>query len=164
MSRAAVDKKCTILEILGAMGGTSSLEAIAVAGKDVSPELQDAATRVLGGWMDVDAGPVLLDLAKNAPIETYRIRAIRGYIRLVRQFNMPPAQRVEMCAKALNTAERTAEKKLVLQEVIGLEKYASRGMLQLALQAKKDPALKDDATRISQAIAQKLGVSLDDAQ
>jgi hypothetical protein len=105
-----------------------------------------------------------LDLAKNAPIETYRIRAIRGYIRLVRQFNMPPAQRVEMCAKALNTAERATEKKLVLQEVIGLDKYASRGMLQLALQAKNDPALKEDATRVAEAIAKKLGISLDDVQ
>ncbi len=164
MSRAEVDKKCTILEILGAMGGPAALEAIAVAGKDASPELQDAATRVLGQWMDVEAGPVLLDLAKNAPIEMYRIRAIRGYIRLVRQFNMPAAQRVEMCAKALNAAERAAEKKLVLQEVIGLDKYASRGMLRLALQAKQDPALKEDATRISQAIAKKLGVELDDDQ
>jgi hypothetical protein len=107
--------------------------------------------------MNVDAGPVLLDLAKNAPIEKYRIRAIRGYIRLVRQFNMPAAQRAEMCGKALKTAERTAEKKLVLNEVIGLEKYASPQMLELALEAKEDPALKDDATRIAAAIAKKLG-------
>ena len=161
MSRAAVDKKCTILGILGAMGGPNSLEAIATAGKDASPELQDAATRVLGQWMNVDAGPVLLDLAENAPVEKYRIRAIRGYIRLVRQFNMTAAQRAQMCAKALKTAERTTEKQLVLREVIGLDKYASPDMLQLALKAKKDPALKDDATRISKAIAQKLGVSLD---
>ena len=158
---AAVDKKCTILDILGAMGGPSSLAAIATAGKDASPELQDAATRVLGQWMNVDAGPVLLDLAKNAPVEKYRIRAIRGYIRLARQFNMTAAQRAEMCAKALQAAGRTTEKQLVLKEVIGLEKYASPAMLQLALEAKKDPALKDDATRISKAIAQKLGVSLD---
>ena len=67
-----------------------------------------------------------------------------------------------MCGKALKTAERTTEKKLVLNEVIGLEKYASPEMLRLALQAKKDPALKEDATRVSQAIAKKLGVSLDE--
>lgn len=163
MSRAPMETKCTILDILGAMGGPKSLQAIAAAGKDASPELQDAATRLLGEWMNLDAGPVLLDLAKNAPVEKYRIRAIRGYIRLVRQFNMPAARRAQMCAKALQTAERTTEKKLVLQEVIGLDKYASPEMLQLALEAKKDPALKDDATRISAAIAKKLGRSLKDA-
>jgi len=157
MSRAPMETKCTILDILGAMGGPKALQAIAVAGKDASPELQDTATRLLGEWMNVDAGPVLLDLAQNAPVEKYRIRAIRGYIRLVRQFNMPAAQRAQMCAKALNAAQRTTEKKLVLKEVIGLDKYASPEMLQLALEAKKDPALKDDATRISAAIAKKLG-------
>jgi len=157
MSRSPIATKCTLLDILGAMGGPEALEAIAVAGKDASPELQDAATRLLGGWMNVDAGPVLLDLAKNAPIEKYRIRAIRGYIRLVRQFNMSAAQRAEMCGKALKTAERVTEKKLVLNEVIGLEKYASPGMLDLALDAKEDPALKEDAARIAAAIAKKLG-------
>jgi len=75
----------------------------------------------------------------------------------VRQFNMPAAQRAQMCAKALNAAQRTTEKKLVLKEVIGLDKYASPEMLQLALEAKKDPALKGDATRISAAIAKKIG-------
>ena len=157
MSRSPIETKCTLLDILGAMGGPESLEAIAAAGKNVSPELQDTATRLLGEWMNVDAGPVLLDLAKNAPIEKYRIRAIRGYIRLVRQFNMPAEQRAEMCGKALRTAERTTEKKLVLNEVMGLEKYASPQMLEVALEAKKDPAVRDDATRIAAAIAKKLG-------
>jgi len=157
MSTAPLETKCTLLDILGAMGGPRSLQAIAVAGKDATPELQDTATRLLGEWMNVDAGPVLLDLARNAPGEKYRIRAIRGYIRLVRQFNMPATQRAQMCSKALKTAQRTTEKRLVLKEVIGLEKYASPEMLRLALEAKKDPALKDDATRISAAIAKKLG-------
>ncbi|MBC8872718.1 MAG: HEAT repeat domain-containing protein [Planctomycetes bacterium] len=157
MLRSPIATKCTLLDILGAMGGPEALAVIAAAGKDVSPELQDTATRLLGEWMNVDAGPVLLDVAQNAPVEKYRIRAIRGYIRLVRQFNMPAAQRAQMCALALKAAERTTEKKLVLQEVIGLDKYASAEMLQLALEAKKDPALKDDATRISAAIAKKLG-------
>ena len=157
MSQSPIATKCTLLDILGAMGGPAAMEAIAVAGKDTSPELQDAATRILGEWMDVDAGPVLLDLAKNAPTEKYRIRAMRGYIRLVRQFNMPAGQRAKMCEKALKTAERTAEKKLVLNEVIGLPKYASPMMLKLAEEAKNDPELKGDATRIAAAIAKRLG-------
>ncbi len=156
MSRVPTEMKCTILDILGAMGGPKALEAMAAAGKDPNPELQDAATQVLGGWMSVDAGPVLLDLAKNAPVEKYRIRAIRGYIRLVRQFNMPAEQRVQMCTKALETAQRITEKKLVLQEVIGLGRYASPDMLRLALEAWKNPALKDDATKIAMVIAQRI--------
>ena len=71
--------------------------------------------------------------------------------------NVGTENSAEMCGKALRTAERTAEKKLVLNEVIGLEKYASPQMLELALEAKKDPELRDDATRIAAAIAKKLG-------
>jgi len=156
MSRVPTKTQCTILDILGAMGGDKALQVIGAAGKDANPELQDTATRLLGGWMSVDAGPVLLDLAKNAPVEKYRIRAIRGYIRLARQFNMPAEQRVQMCVKALETAQRTTEKKLVLREVIGLDRYASPGMLRLALEAGKHPALKDDAARIAMVIAQKI--------
>jgi len=156
MKDAPVATKCTLLNVLGAMGGPAALKAIGTAGKDDSPELQDAATRVLGGWMSVDAGPVLLDLAKNAPVEKYRIRAIRGYIRLVRQFNMPAKQRVEMCVKALQTADRATEKKLVLNEVVGLDRYASRDMLRLAIAATKDPQLKEDAAKVAMKIAQKI--------
>ena len=92
--------------------------------------------------MDVDAAPVLLDLAKNAADEKYKIRALRGYIRLVRQFAMPDAERAEMCRAALETAQRDAEKKLVL-EVIG--RYPNAAMLTLALEAAKIPALKNEA-------------------
>ena len=56
---------------------------MAAAAKDADPEIQDTASRMLGAWMDVDAAPVLLDLAKNAADEKYKIRAPRGYIRLV---------------------------------------------------------------------------------
>ena len=49
---------------------------------------------------------MLLDLAKSAADEKYKIRALRGYIRLVRQFAMPDEQRAEMCRIAM--ADRPA--------------------------------------------------------
>ena len=91
------------------------MQALGAAVKDADPQIQDTASRLLGEWMDVDAGPVLLDLAKNAADDKYKTRALRGYIRLVRQFDMPDDQRAEMCRTALETAKRDAEKKLVRQ-------------------------------------------------
>ncbi|HEY5314805.1 MAG TPA: hypothetical protein VIK18_19885, partial [Pirellulales bacterium] len=153
MSGASLSTKCLLLEILGAMGGEKALQTLGAAGKDSEPQLQDAATRSLGQWMNVSAAPVLLDLAKNAPEEKYQVRALRGYIRLARQFVKPDRQRVEMCKKAFAAAHRTAEQKLVL-EVLG--RSATLDALRLAVKAVQVPELKADGTRVALAIYQKL--------
>lgn len=158
MSDAPIETKSSILEILGAMGNATALEAVGAAARDKSTELQDTASRLLGEWMTVDAAPVLLDLAKTATDTKYQVRALRGYIRLVRQFTLPDAQRVEMCRAALAAASRKDEKDLVL-EVMG--RYPSVDMLRLAVEAAKDPALKNEAAAVSLSIAQKIGGSGD---
>jgi HEAT repeat protein len=154
MSQASVPVKCRFLEILTGVGGQGALQTLSAAVKDVDPQLQDSASRLLGEWMDVEVAPVLLDLAKNAAEEKYRIRALRGYIRLVRQFDLPDAERAQMCRAALETAQRPAEKKLVL-EVIG--RYPSAAMLSLALEATKVPELKNEAVAVALIIADKTG-------
>jgi HEAT repeat protein len=158
MPQAPLPAKVTILEILSAMGGTRALQTVGAAAKDADPELQDAASRLLGEWMTVDAGPVLLDLAKTATDAKYETRALRGYIRLVRQFVLPDEQRVEMCRNALAAAKRDAEKKLVL-EVLG--RYPSIDALRLAVETAKIPSLKNEAAAAALAIAQKIGGSTD---
>jgi len=156
MSRASVPTKCTLLEILGAMGGPKALATLGSAARSKTPELQDTASRLLGEWMTIDAAPVLLDLSKTAPGEKYQIRALRGYIRLVRQFTVPDPQRTEMCRAALKAAERDDEKKLVLEV---MERYPSLDMLRLAVETAKSPSLKTEAAAVSLIIAQKIGGS-----
>jgi hypothetical protein len=158
MSDAATDAKCAILEILGAMGGKNALETVGKAANGSNPQLQDVASRLLGEWMTADAAPVLLDLAKTAADDKYKIRGLRGYIRLVRQFVLPDPQRVEMCRAALDAAQRDAERQLVFEV---MERYPSVGMLRLAAELAKDPALKDDMERISLVIAKQIGGSAD---
>jgi HEAT repeat protein len=161
MRGAPVYTKVVLLEILGAMGGTKALETIAVAAKENNDALQDTASRVLGEWMSVDAAPVLLDLAKDATSEKYQVRALRGYIRLARQFAMPDQERAEMCASALAAATRPDEQKLVLAV---LERYPSADTLKVALKAAEVPALKEDATRIATSLSRKLGGNAADAR
>lgn len=104
-----VPTKISLLQILGAMGGTKALAAIGAAAKSSDAQLQDSSSRLLGEWMTEDAAPVLLDLAK-IPTNSYNIRALRGYIRIARQFVLPEEQRAEMCQKAFDAASQTAEK------------------------------------------------------
>ncbi len=153
MAKAPLPAKVAILEILGEMGGTRALAAVGATAKHPSPELQDAATRALGNWMTVDAAPVLLEVAQS-PDSRYQVRALRGYIRLVRQFNVPEPQRVAMCRAALAAATRDEERALVLEV---MERYPNVEMLKLAVETGRTTTLKNDAARVALAIAQKIG-------
>lgn len=154
MAGTPVATQCTLLEILGAMGGQKALQTLGAAAKGADAQQVDAATRVLGEWMNLEAAPVLLDLAKTIQEDKYKVRALRGYIRLARQFATQDRQRIEMCNKAFEAAGRTAEKKLVLDII---ERSSSIGALRLAVKIAEVPELKPDGARVAVAIFQKLG-------
>jgi len=151
---APVAVREAILETLKDMGGPTALEAVGRMAVSKDARSQDTATRLLGEWMSADAGPVLLALAKNTN-SSYQVRALRGYIRLPRQFGlqMSDQQRVDMCRKAWDAAARDAERELVLQVV---ERYPSMGMLRLAVAAAQNETLRPRATAVARAVARKV--------
>ena len=161
MAKAKQPEKVTLLKTLGAMEGDVALKAIGTAAEGGNAELQDVASQLLGKWMTVDAAPVLIELAKSDIDNKYKIRALRGFIRIVRQFDVPNKQRIEMCRAAMAAAQRDDEKKLVLQV---LERYPSVDAMQLAVQTAKTPSLADTAKAAAMAIAQKIGGSADVAE
>jgi HEAT repeat protein len=156
---AAVDKaktlplKIKLLEVVGAVGGKKALAAVGAAGKSNVPELQDVSTKLLGEWTTDDAAPVLLDLAK-IPGHKYQGRAIKGYIRIARQFVLPEDQRNDMCQKAMEAAKATADKKLVL---VVLQRYPNQATFKMGLDALRVAQLKEDALATVLSIAQSLG-------
>ncbi len=152
MQRVDEPAQVKILEILAAIGGEKALTVIGKAAISESKLLQDSATQLLGAWMTVDAGPVLLELAAR-PGYAFRVRSLRGYLRLVRQFLMPDPQRLAMCQKAFAVAERDEEKKLLLEVV---QRYPSTGMLELARQiGEKNPQLKGDVDKVVKIMEEK---------
>jgi HEAT repeat protein len=153
LAQADVAAKCRLLGALGAMGGEKALQAVAAAGKDASPEIQDVASRALGEWMSADAGPSLLDMAKTAGDAKYKIRALRGYIRIARQLNLPAETRLAMFRTAMEVAQRNEEKQLALDI---LTRIPSAATLQLAVSRLGDPALKDAAADAAVKIAGKV--------
>ena len=145
--------KIAFLEILAAVGGTNALAAMDQAARSSDAQLQDASTRLLGKWMTDDAAPVLLELAKTMSDKKFRVRALRGYIRIARQFVLPGAKRAEMCGHALEVAEQREEKLLVLQV---LERYPNGRTLRIAIAARKDPQVEKEATQTALHIARVL--------
>jgi HEAT repeat protein len=161
LERAPAATKPMVLEILGQVGGTKALATIGAAVKGPSEQLQDTGTKVLGEWMTLDAAPLLLDLAKTAPSEKYQGRALRGYLRLARQFAGSDSERVAMCRQALEASDKSADQQLVLSV---LERYPSAEGLHLAIAARQTPALKVEATRVALVLIQKLGAKAGDSR
>ncbi len=153
MSTASLPSKNAMLDILGAVGGTKSLEAMNAALKSDEPQLRDAGSRLLGDWMTIDAAPVLLESYKNGPSDKFQVRLFKGYLRMARQFEKNPQERVVMCRKAFEAARQPSEQKLVLELV---KLFPDIETLKLAVQATKVADLKEDAMQTAQAIAQKI--------
>lgn len=149
-SPAAV--KADLLDLLGLVGGKRALQAVSAAARHENEELQDAATRVLGTWLSPEAAPVLLDLARSDD-HRFRTRALRGYIRIIRQFDLPADERRSMAKQALEVAERDQEKRLVLET---LTRFPSPQALELAAGYLDEPSLHHAASQTAVTIAEEI--------
>jgi HEAT repeat protein len=152
MSGATAEEKASLLELLAALGGEKALQGVAAAARSGDSALQDAASRVLGEWMSADAAPVLLSLAESGS-EKYRVRALRGYLRIARQLDVAGPQRMAMCREVSKLCKRDAEKKLILEV---LRRYPSAEGLSMALPYLQSTALKSEAGRAAVVIGEKI--------
>lgn len=160
LAAAPADAREVLLEALGQVGGTKALAAVAGAAKTGDDRQKDAATRLLGEWMTADAAPVLLDLSKTLGEDKYRGRAIRGYIRIARQFKLDQADRATMAREAWAAAKTDAERKLVLEVA---RRYPDTAMLELAAKAGAQAGVKPEARIAAAAILQRLPEASADA-
>lgn len=144
---SAGDRAGVLLEALGDVGGAKALATVAAAATSGDQALQDSATRVLGTWMTADAAPVLLDLATTDKAGPYRRRALKGYLRIARQFALPEAERAEMCRRALAATDDPADRKGVIEILV---RYPHAATLAVAKEA---AALPDVAAEAQAAVA-----------
>jgi len=153
LEEAPAEAKVMLLDVIGEVGGTKAVATMDAAARSGDEALEDAATRLLGKWMTADAAPVLLGLATAEPGGKFKTRALRGYIRIARQFVLPDAERAEMCRKVLAAAKEDADRKAVLEILV---RYPSAATLAVAEEAAKTPGLEADATKAADEIRAKV--------
>lgn len=152
MTGASKATQADLLDLLGDLGGALALQRVVAAAKSNDEQLQDAATRVLGRWMSPDAAPLLQDLVKTGNSK-FKVRTLRGYIRIARQLNVPTEQRIEMCKTALTLADRDEDRTLVLET---LARYPSPVSLATVAGFIHNAALGEAACASAVAIGEKL--------
>lgn len=99
-----------IAELMGIPESLVILERLAWEGED---HVMDAATQVLGAWPTYDVAPLLMRLAMTHPVEKYRIRLLRGYIRILKRWDIAILEKKQMCHAVLAVATRAEEREMV---------------------------------------------------
>ena len=155
MLDASTATKVFLLEQLTSVGGTTALKTVIAAAKSNEEAMQDAATRLLGQWLSADAAPAMLDLAKTLPEGKYKIRALRGYVRIARQLNMTPDERMAVCRNTLALAGRSDDKVLIFEVV---RRYPTPEGLSLAASLLSDRGLQQQACSTIVAIADRVAM------
>lgn len=155
MRDASTTAKVSLLEQLTSVGGTTALETVVAAAKSNDDDMQDAGTRLLGTWLTADAAPAMLDLAKTLPKGKYQIRALRGYVRIARQLNLKPAERIAVCRNALAIAKRSEDRRLVFEVV---RRYPTPEGLDLAASLLSEKDLQQQAGSTIVAIGGRIAM------
>jgi hypothetical protein len=153
LAAAQPAQQCALLRLLHSVADSRSLQAIRAAIAGTSKEVQDAATRLLCNWSTVAAAPDLLALAKTSPTPTFKVLALRGYLRLSGEKDVPATQRLAMCKDAAALVQRD-EEKMILLGVLG--KAGDAESLTMAAAQLDNAALKAEASLACVAIAERL--------
>ena len=150
---ASAENQAYLLTMLGKVSGAKALETVVAGAKSADPAIKDAATRVLGEWLSADAAPMLLEIAKGDADAKYQVRALRGYIRIARQLQLPAETRLAMFQTAMEVSKRNEEKQIALSI---LSRIPSAATLALAASHVGNPALKDASADTAVKIAAKI--------
>jgi len=153
-SDSTLDLQIVRFDLLKTIGGDAALKQVIQSAMDPSESIQDAATRALGEWLTPDVGPELLIVSQSLRAPKYKIRTLRAYIRVFRQFGLPNDQRLQMARDAFAASTRLEEKVLVLHALLSFQNPDS---MQFALEHLKDPGLQATSAQVAIYIADQVG-------
>ncbi|MCZ7638001.1 MAG: HEAT repeat domain-containing protein [Verrucomicrobia bacterium] len=153
LGSAQPEAKMALLNVLASIGGAGALKAVSASAKDGNAEVRAEAVRALSSWKTADAGPALAELAKTAASEGDKTLALRGYLGLAANPDLPAEQRFKMCQDAGGLIQRPEEKRLLLA---ALGSVATPEALKLVVPHLDDPAIREEASAAVVGIADRL--------
>jgi len=109
-----VATRCSLLRVLGRLGGQKAFTVVRRGLDDGNAEVRDTALRTLADWPDATAARTLLEVFQTASNQTHRVVALRGCVRQLSVGSLPSAEVLDICSDLLADADRPDEKKLVL--------------------------------------------------
>ncbi|QNN21427.1 hypothetical protein HED60_03785 [Planctomycetales bacterium ZRK34] len=113
-SQQPLPTRCSLVRVLGGIGGAKALEATCAAMKHENPTVRDTAMRSLSIWPDAGAVDVLLSIFKSTDNNSYRGMALAGFTRLLALDGRAAADKAKLLAELMPAMKDTAERRQLL--------------------------------------------------
>lgn len=118
LSAADMAMRCSLLRVLGRLGGKKALQVVTADTKSADATVKDAAVRALAEWPDASAATELLNIARSTETLAHHVLALRGCVRLVVSAaggsERPPQEKTRFYKDAMSAARRPEDKTLVI--------------------------------------------------
>jgi HEAT repeat protein len=151
-SAQTVSARASLLRVLGRIANAKAFEAIDSAAEAQNPTIRDIAIRALAAWPDARALDRLAALSHSSSNATYRVLALRGYVRLLGiDTRLSDADRVARYKEAMDLAPDAGDRKLVLA-VLANARHPDA--LPIALVCVDEPQVRNEAILAALTIAQ----------
>ena len=137
-----LEARCSMLRVLGKIGGSDALGVLQKALEDRNGQVQVTAVRALSDWPSPEPIDSLWKVAKDSENEIQRVLALRGFVRLIGLSDRPAGEKTKMYQEAMELASNVSEKKMVLS---GLANVKSFTALQMAADYLDDRLLRQEA-------------------
>jgi len=142
-------KRADLLKPLARIGGKNALQTVVTETQNEDPVIQDAAVFTLAKWLDISAADELISIYRSTEKRKHIHLAIKGYVRLVKEMELAPEDKLRMLKEALNIAAETEEKNFVLS---GLASVKTLDSLKIVAAYLDDQDLKSRAASIAARI------------
>ncbi|MBT3199060.1 MAG: DUF1080 domain-containing protein [Phycisphaerales bacterium] len=106
--------KCSMLRVLGALGGKKAFESVAPAIKDSSSDVQDAAVKALASWPSSRGLDPLMNVVKTTSNAKHRVLALRGCVRILALGDCTVERTLASYRELIKVAKTPADTKLIL--------------------------------------------------
>jgi len=140
-----VEARCSLVRVLGKIGGNKALVVVQEALEHDSGEVQIEAIRALAEWSTAEPAADLLKVVQSSDNKLHRVLALRGYVRLIGlDSGRPEEETISMYKQAMELASSADEKKMVLS---GLANVKSLAALEMAFRFRclRDKAFEQEA-------------------
>ncbi len=113
-NKATFDEKILLFNIFKAVGGDALMKITIREMQSTDEQIHEAAIRTLTEWPDTGALGILIDIGSNDQEERFRILALRGALRILRENPMGEQRALLYYKEIMNAAARPEEKRQVL--------------------------------------------------
>jgi len=141
-NNATVDEKMLLFDVFKAVGGNQLLKITVGEMQSKDKNIREAAIRTLSEWPDTGALDILIDTGNNVREERFRIIALRGALRILRENPMGDQRALLYYQDILKVAARPEEKRQILAGLAEIKTVSSLKLISIFLD---DPAVNHEA-------------------